>query len=101
MPTGPTCIESSIARTYTEPMPVRRNALHRAGEDMARELADYGFTLDADARTLTTPMGVYTFRERMTRTECRAFMRRYTRMVDMSRKITHDIQAERMQDPLL
>lgn len=82
-------------------MKIRRTALDRAVMDMQEELSDHGFTVDIEARTLTTPMGTYSFSRYMTRTECRAAIRRYCRMDAMSKQIVHDIKAERDQGKLL
>ncbi len=63
-------------------------------------LSEYGCEVDPDMRVLYTPHGRYTFAPYMTRTACRALMRRHLGLIMTTRQIVHDAQAQRMQGVL-
>ncbi len=80
---------------------IRRNALHRYWEANKDKLARYGISIDPDTRKLETPNIGITLGSYLSSAEIAKICNGYMRMQDVSKKITHDILSEKMQDKLI
>lgn len=68
---------------------------------MSWEMIKYGFRIDREARILHTPVGTHYFPPYSTKAQCMKAIRGKIRLIEESKKITHEIVAEKIQDKLL
>lgn len=80
---------------------VRKNALHRYWAANKEKLAKYGITIDPDTRKLQTPNIGITLGTYLETAEIAKICNGYMRIQDVSKKMTHDILAEKFQDKLI
>lgn len=79
----------------------RRNALHRAVEEMDRELKTFYISINPDTRKGNSACGEFIFPEHLPKENCKKIIRQQIRAIKMSEKIQTEFEIEDKQNKLL
>ncbi len=69
---------------------VRRNALHRAVEEMSQELKQQGISINPDRRIGTSIRGDFNFQEGLTKEQCKREIRKQIKAIKELEKEKQD-----------
>lgn len=94
------CFDAVPVVVYNKQMKVRRNALHRATEEMKHKLEKYHISINQDAGIGISRIGTFTFHHHITKEQCKAAMRQQMRTIDTTEALQADMKHDKDQGTL-